>query len=83
MFDFGKHADYMALGYAMMGLLLGGMVLWTYFRYRMLARESAELDRIEAEERLERAAAVPRGSDDAAPIRVGTPVSTSTAPKET
>ena len=54
MFDFGKHADYMALGYAMMGLLLGGMVFWTYIRYRILARESAELDRIEAEEKVMR-----------------------------
>jgi hypothetical protein len=83
MFDFGKHADYMALGYAMMGLLLGGMVLWTYFRYRVLARESAELDRIEAEERLERAAAVPRGSDESAPVRAGAAVAPSAAPKET
>ena len=83
MFDFGKHADYMALGYAMMGLLLGGMVLWTYFRYRVLTRESAELDRIEAEERLERAAAVPRGSDDAVPARTSAAVTPSTAPKET
>jgi hypothetical protein len=83
MFDFGEHADYMALGYAMMALLLGGMVLWTYFRYRVLMRESAELDRIEAEEQQERAAAAPRGSDEATPVRAGTVVSTSTAPKET
>ena len=83
MFDFGKHADYMALGYAMMALLLGGMVLWTYLRYRVLARESAELDRIEAEERQERAAAVPRGSDESAPVRAGAAVPASTAPKET
>jgi hypothetical protein len=82
MFDFGKHADYMALGYAMMGLLLGGMVVWLYFRYRVLARESAELDRIEAEEQQERAAA-PHGSDDAVPMRAGAVVSASTAPKET
>jgi hypothetical protein len=82
MFDFGKHADYMALGYAMMALLLGGMVLWLYFRYRVLARESAELDRFEAEEQQERAAAS-RGSDDAAPVRAGAVVSASTAPKET
>jgi hypothetical protein len=83
MFDFGKHADYMALGYAMMALLLGGMVLWTYLRYRVLARESAELDRIEAEEQQERAAAAPRGSDESAPVRAGAAVSASTAPKET
>jgi hypothetical protein len=83
MFDFGKHADYMALGYAVMGLLLGGMVLWTYFRYRTLAHESAELDRIEAEERMERAAAVSRGSDESAPVRTSAAVAPSTVPKET
>jgi heme exporter protein CcmD len=54
MFDFGKHADYMAIGYAVMALLLGGMVLWLYLRYRALENESAELDRIEAEEYAER-----------------------------
>ncbi|RPI93435.1 MAG: heme exporter protein CcmD [Chloroflexi bacterium] len=53
MFDFGKHADYMAIGYAVMAILLGGMVLWLYLRYRALENESAELDRIEAEEHAE------------------------------
>jgi hypothetical protein len=50
MFDFGKHADYMALGYAAMGILLGGMVLWMYVRYRVLARELADIGRMESEE---------------------------------
>ncbi len=53
MFDFGKHADYMAIGYAVMAILLGGMVLWLYLRYRALETKSAELDRIEAEEHAE------------------------------
>ncbi len=47
--DFGKHADYMALGYAMMAVLLGGMVLWMYVRYVTLKREDRQLDALEDE----------------------------------
>ncbi|MBN1562678.1 MAG: hypothetical protein JXA10_02490 [Anaerolineae bacterium] len=51
MFDFGDNADYMAMGYAVTGLFLGGMVLWMYLRYRVLGREQDLIDQIEAEER--------------------------------
>jgi hypothetical protein len=71
MFDFGKHADYMALGYAAMGILLGLMVLWLYLRYRVLQREEVELDRFEAEEMQERAALASRGEDETIPARSG------------
>jgi hypothetical protein len=57
--DFGKYADYMALGYAAMALLLGGMVLWLYLRYRGLIREEQAIAQMEAEERAEREAATP------------------------
>ena len=55
MFDFGKHSDYMAMGYAAMGILLGGMVLWLVLRYRLLNREQQMIDQLEAEARDERA----------------------------
>jgi hypothetical protein len=55
MFDFGKHADYMALGYAMAGILLAGMVLWMALRYRALHHEEDLIDQLEAEERDEHA----------------------------
>jgi hypothetical protein len=62
----------MALGYAAMGLLLGSMVLWLYVQYRVLRREEVELDRLEAEEKRERAAsAVLRGEDATIPARSG------------
>lgn len=47
----GNNADYMLLGYALMAILLGGMIAWTYFRFRQLDRESALIDQFEAEER--------------------------------
>jgi hypothetical protein len=81
MFEFGKHADYMAMGYAAMAILLGGMVLWLYLRYRILQREDLELDRIEAEEQQARGAAVARSEDEAAPVRSG--IAAAAAPKET
>jgi hypothetical protein len=67
MFDFGKHSDYMAMGYAAMGILLGGMVLWLYLRYRLLNREQQMIDQLEAEardEREERALAAPDQTPD-------------------
>lgn len=53
MFDFGKHADYMAMGYAATGIFLAGMVLWLNLRYRVLGREQQTIDQLEAEERNE------------------------------
>jgi heme exporter protein CcmD len=64
--DFGKYADYMALGYAAMALLLGGMVLWLYLRYRALMREEQAIEQMEAEERAERAAAPAAARNDGA-----------------
>jgi heme exporter protein CcmD len=55
MFDFGKHADYMALGYAVAGIFLAGMVLWMALRYRALNREQDLIDQLEAEEHDEQA----------------------------
>lgn len=52
--DFGKHADYMALGYAVMAVLLGGMIVWMYLRYVALNRDSRQLDALEAELREDR-----------------------------
>lgn len=52
----GKYAEYMILGYASMALLLGGMIAWIYWRYRMLFREEALIDQYEAEERGDRVA---------------------------
>ncbi len=48
--DFGKYADYMALGYAAMALLLSGMIGMIYWRYRRLYQEQAQIDQLEAEE---------------------------------
>jgi hypothetical protein len=83
MFDFGKHADYMALGYAAMGLLLGLMVLWLYLQYRVWLRQDMELDQLEAEEQQERAALASRGEDETIPAKSGAAASASTAPRET
>ena len=52
----GKYAEYMILGYASMAVLLGGMIAWIYWRYRMLFREEALIDQYEAEERGDRVA---------------------------
>jgi heme exporter protein CcmD len=49
--DFGKYADYMALGYAAMAVLLSGMIGWIYWRYRMLFQEQAQIDQLEAEDK--------------------------------
>ncbi len=54
MFDFGKHADYMAMGYAVTGFFLAGMVLWMALRYRVLGHEQKLIDQLEAEERDEK-----------------------------
>jgi heme exporter protein CcmD len=78
--EFGKYANYMALGYAAMALLLGGMVLWLYLRYRALIREEQAIEQMEAEERAERAAAAPavtRG-DGAARVPTAEPVTKET-----
>jgi hypothetical protein len=51
MFDFGDNANYMAMGYAVTAILLGGMILWMYVRYRGLEHEQELIDQLEAEER--------------------------------
>ena len=66
--DFGKYAEYMALGYVAMGVLLGGMVLWLVVRYRALIREEQMIAQMEAEERAERAASGPVAPHDAGPL---------------
>jgi heme exporter protein CcmD len=78
--DFGKYADYMALGYAAMALLLGGMVLWLYLRYRALIREEQAIEQMEAEERAERAAAAPAATrnDGASRVQTAEPVTKET-----
>jgi hypothetical protein len=70
--DFGKYAEYMALGYASMALILGGMVFWLYWRFRMVLREAQMVEELEAEVRAERAAPVEKVSyaldSDATPV---------------
>lgn len=56
MFD-AKYAEYMALGYISMAVLLGGLIAWIYWRYRLAQRENRLLDQIEAEARQDRVAA--------------------------
>lgn len=51
MFEFGDNANYMWMGYAVTGFVLAGMALWIYARYRVLNRERALIDQLEAEER--------------------------------
>jgi heme exporter protein CcmD len=48
--DFGKYAEYMAMGYAGMLVLLSGMIAWISWRFRMLTREITRLENVEAEE---------------------------------
>lgn len=50
----GEYAEYAILGYAMMGVVLGGMVLWIYIRYLNLRREQQLIAQMEAEEGLDR-----------------------------
>ncbi len=48
-FDFGKYAEYMALGYAAMAFILGLMVAWIALRFRALRAQQEEVARLEAE----------------------------------
>lgn len=48
-FDFGKYAEYMALGYAAMALILALMVAWLVLRFRALRAQQEEIARLEAE----------------------------------
>jgi hypothetical protein len=48
-FDFGKYAEYMALGYAAMALILALMVAWIALRFRTLRAQQDEITRLEAE----------------------------------
>ncbi len=56
--DFGKYAEYMALGYAATFVILGAMVLWLVLRFRALRREQAQIEQLELEIRDEVAATV-------------------------
>ena len=77
--DFGKYADYMALGYAAMAVLLGGMVLWLYLRHRALIREEQTLDQMEAEERAGHTAApAATRSDGASRVQAAEPITKET-----
>ncbi len=60
--DFGKYAEYMALGYGAMALILAAMIAWMYLRFRALIRENEAVSELEAELEAERAAgkAAPR-----------------------
>ncbi len=51
---FGKYADYMALGYSAMALVLGGMAAWIYVRFRHAQREMARVEQKMQELREER-----------------------------
>ncbi len=56
---FGKYSEYMAIGYAAMGVILVAMIVWMYLRYVGLRREQeqiAQLERELAEERGDRVA---------------------------
>ncbi len=51
---FGKYADYMALGYSAMALVLGGMAAWIYLRYRQAQHKLAYLEQMARDLREER-----------------------------
>ncbi len=51
---FGKYAEYMALGYSAMAVILGGMAAWVYLRYRQARREMARVEHMAQELRSER-----------------------------
>jgi len=48
---FGNHLDYMGIGYAVIALVLGGMVLWLFMRFQSLRREEQLMAQLEAEDR--------------------------------
>jgi len=48
-FDFGKYAEYMALGYAAMAFILALMIAWMVVRFRALRAQQDEIARLEAE----------------------------------
>jgi heme exporter protein CcmD len=80
MFEFGKYAEYMALGYAVTLLILGGMVLWLILRYQALRREQTHIDHLEAEIRDEVAATVGAVEEQAQPEAAAPGVSGMTNP---
>lgn len=51
---FGKYSEYMALGYAAMGVILFAMIAWMYLRYVTLHRQEAEIAQLEQEIAAER-----------------------------
>jgi|GEM_PF-3477832 heme exporter protein D len=61
-FDFGKYAEYMALGYAAMALVLALMVVWIALRFRALRAQQEEIARLEAELAEERRAQAGSGA---------------------
>ena len=54
--DFGKFAEYMAIGYAAMAIILGSMIAWIYLRFRALLAQQEQIGQLEAEVAEEREA---------------------------
>ena len=76
--DFGKYAEYMALGYAAMALILALMVVWIALRFHALRAQEDEIARLEAELAEERHAMARSTS----PARPEAPVTGAVAPQE-
>ncbi len=53
---FGKYSEYMAIGYAAMGLILAAMIVWMTIRYAGLRRDQEQIVQLEKEIEAERAA---------------------------
>ena len=53
---FGKYSEYMAIGYAAMGIILAAMIVWMYIRYAGLRRDQEQIVQLEKEIEAERAA---------------------------
>ncbi|GAB4414621.1 MAG: hypothetical protein KatS3mg051_0159 [Anaerolineae bacterium] len=77
-FDFGKYAEYMALGYAAMAIILALMVAWIALRFRALRAQQEEIARLEAELAEERRAQARGGS----PARAERPTAGAVASSE-
>ncbi len=77
-FDFGKYAEYMALGYAAMAFVLALMVAWIVLRFRALQVQLEEIARLEAELAEERQAQ----ARNTAPAQAETPLTGAVARQE-
>jgi heme exporter protein CcmD len=45
-----EHTDYMVLGYVLTALMIGGLVLSIWWRYRALEQDERLIDRLEQDE---------------------------------